>query len=236
MKKILFILACIVSINASAQGVKLNAYTNYVFDDRVDSYFSNNTYFDGKIKGGFQWGVGLQYNIKEFYGIELTYHRQATSANADYLGSTGIAIKNADFDVDLNWIMLNGVREMRKPGGKFEAFGGLGLGMCIINTKNLETNNSQSATKFAWQIRGGGNFWASERVGIKLNAQLQSAVQSVGGGFYIGTGGSGVGVSSFSSLLQFGLGGGLVFKLGGASAETGTGSSARPSAASPQKF
>ena len=115
-----------------------------------------------------------------------------------------------------------------KPGGKFEGSAGLGLGACIINTTNTKTNTDANATKFAWQFRGGGTFWASEKIGIKLNAQLQSAVQSVGGSFYIGTGGSGAGVSSYGSLLQFGLGGGLAFKLGGATgAKPATG--ARPS-------
>ncbi len=34
------------------------------------------------------------------------------------------------------------------------------------------------------------------------------------GGFYFGTGGVGAGVSSYSTMYQFGVGGGLVFKLG----------------------
>jgi hypothetical protein len=234
MKKVLFVIVCFISLNATAQGVKINGYTNYVFDDRVDSYFDNTSYFDGVIKGGFQWGVGLQYNFKEFYGLEITYYNQSTSANADYQVPGTVAVKNGDFDVSLNWIMLNGVREFRKPGGKFEAFGGMGLGVALINTENKKTGNSANSTNFAWQLRGGGNIWVTEKVAIKLNAQLQSAVQSVGGGFYIGTGGSGAGVSSFSSLLQFGLGGGLVFKLGqGSTAST---NSARPSQAVPQKF
>jgi hypothetical protein len=177
--------------------------------------------------------VGLQYNFKEFYGLEVTYYNQSTTANANYQVPGTVAVKNGNFDVNLNWIMLNGVREMRKPGGKFEAFGGMGLGVAIINTENKQNGNSESSTNFAWQIRGGGNIWVSEKVGIKLNAQLQSAVQSVGGGFYIGTGGTGAGVSSYSSLLQFGLGGGLVFKLGQGAAATST---ARPSQAVPQKF
>lgn len=234
MKKVLFVIVTFISINAAAQGVKLNGYANYIFDDQVDSYYDNTSYFDGKIKGGFQWGVGLQYNFKEFYGIELTYYNQSTSANASYQVPGSIAVKNGNFDVNLNWIMLNGVRELRKPGGKFEAFGGMGLGVALINTKNRLNGNTESSTNFAWQLRGGGNIWVTEKVAIKLNAQLQSAVQSVGGGFYIGTGGTGAGVSSYSSLLQFGLGGGLVFKLGqGATAST---SGARPSQAVPQKF
>ena len=72
-------------------------------------------------------------------------------------------------------------------------------------------------TKFAWGIRGGVNVWATEKVGIKLQAHLLSAVQSMGGGLTIGTGGVGVGATSYSSMYQFTLGGGLAFKLGGAS-------------------
>ncbi len=56
--------------------------------------------------------------------------------------------------------------------------------------------------------------WVKEKVGIKLQAQLLSAVQSVGGGFYFGTGGSGGAVMAQSSMYQFELGGGLVFKMG----------------------
>jgi opacity protein-like surface antigen len=235
MKKLLFITACIISISASAQSFKLNGYANYVFDDQVDSYYDNSSYFDGKIKGGFQWGIGAQYNFKQYYGLELTYYNHSTSAVANYQVPGTIAVKNGKFDVNLNWLMLNGVRELRKPGSKFEAFGGLGLGACFINSTNKQTGNSKSSTNFAWQLRGGGNIWVSEKVAIKLNVQLQSAVQSVGGGFYVGTGGAGAGVSSYSSLLQFGLGGGIVFKLSDAWATPAT-PTANPSQAAPPKF
>jgi opacity protein-like surface antigen len=234
MKKLIFLSICLISITASAQSFKLNGYANYVFDDQVDSYYDNSSYFDGKIKGGFQWGVGAQYNFKEFYGLEITYYNHSTSALANYQVPGTPAIKNGSFDVTLNWLMLNGVREMRQPGGKFEAFGGLGLGACFINTTNNQTGNSKSSTNFAWQLRGGGNIWVSEKVAIKLNVQLQSAVQSVGGGFYLGTGGAGAGVSSYSSLLQFGLGGGVVFKLSDSFASTTPATT--PTEATPPKF
>ena len=87
----------------------------------------------------------------------------------------------------------------------------MGLGVALINSKDPADNRSKSSTNFAWQLRGGAIIWATEKVGVKLQAQLQSAVQSVGGGVYFGTGGAGAGVSTFSTLLQFGLGGGLVF-------------------------
>ena len=48
-----------------------------------------------------------------------------------------------------------------------------------------------------------------------MQAGLLSAVQSVGGGVYFGTGGAGAGVSGYSTFYQWNLGGGLVFNLGG---------------------
>ena len=77
-----------------------------------------------------------------------------------------------------------------------------------------------SATKFAWGLRLGANIWASEKMAIKLQGQLMSAVQGAGGGLYFGTGGAGVGVSTYSSMLQFGLGGGITFALGGSKTKT----------------
>lgn len=95
-----------------------------------------------------------------------------------------------------------------------EGFGGLMAGMVVASITNPDTNGNTTPTKFAWGIRGGANIWASEKVAIKLQIQLLSAVQSMGGGLYFGTGGVGAGVSSYSSIYQFGLGGGLTFALG----------------------
>ena len=60
--------------------VMLNAYGAYVFDDKFDTYYSSNEYIEGKIKGGFQWGVGLEVKVRDDYGAELLYFRQDTQA------------------------------------------------------------------------------------------------------------------------------------------------------------
>jgi len=89
--------------------------------------------------------------------------------------------------------------------------------MAFLGAKNTSGVNQShnTASKFAWGFRLGTNIWASEKVGIKLQAQLLSISQGAGGGLYFGTGGVGAGVSSYSSVYQFQLGGGLTFKLGG---------------------
>jgi hypothetical protein len=216
MKKLLFAALILVSINSAAQGVRLNAYGNYQFQDQVTSYYNTSTYYNGQIKGGFQWGAGLEYMVKGVYGIEVSYYRQ----DANAVVSNFRYPQSHDYDVAVNYIFLSGTRYMQRPGSKMEAFGGGGLGMAIIDTKDPKPNNgngdnSISTTKFAWQFYGGGIYWASEKVGIKLKAQLQSAVGAVGGGVYFGTGGAGAGVTTYSTMIQFGLGGGLVFKFGG---------------------
>lgn len=218
MKKIsLLLLVTSLAFSAHSQ-VRLNAYGNYVFDDGVDSYYSNTDYFNGTIKGGFLWGAGLEYGVNDYYGIELLYNRLDTHAPVEYYDNSSIGnnIKNADIDLGLSYIMIGGVRYM-KPHDKVDPYGGFLLGMAVIDAHNPVNGNSNSSTKFAWGMRLGTNIWASDRVGVKLQAQILSIPQGSGGSLYFGTGGAGAGISTYSTMLQFVLGGGLTFKLGGQS-------------------
>jgi hypothetical protein len=117
------------------------------------------------------------------------------------------------FDLAMNYILLGGTNYFQ-TGGKVEPYAGLAAGVGIFNIKNAESGNDNTATKFTWTLKLGTNLWLSEKVGLKLQADLLSAVQSMGGGLYFGTGGAGAGVSTYSTMYQWGLGGGLVFKVG----------------------
>jgi hypothetical protein len=220
MKKLFSILTLILVLcvsNTYAQGIRLNVYSSYVFDDKVDSYFDQNDYYNGTIRGGYQWGGGLEFMAHPNYGVELMYLRQNTTAPLSYYNN---GVKNTTFDLGVNYIMLGGNRYLRKPGGKVEGFGGLLAGVNVMSVKNPDNGNKTTKTFFAWGFRGGANIWATETIGIKLQAQLLSAVQSVGGGFFFGTGGVGAGLTTQSSMYQFGLGGGLVFKFPGTRTQT----------------
>ncbi|POY36802.1 hypothetical protein C3K47_10060 [Solitalea longa] len=219
MKKLSIIILIIIgaSLSASAQHFRINAYTAYVFDDAVDSYYSETRFFEGQVKGGFQWGLGVEYILPtqgaKQYGVELSYLRQDTKAPLTYYDPTGINnIKNTNFDLGLNFIMLGGNGYV-KVNPKVEPFGGFAAGVAILDLSNPDNNNSDSATKFAWSIKGGTNIYVTPKVALKLQASLLSSVQAVGGGLYFGTGGTGAGVSSYSSMLQLVLGGGLTLNL-----------------------
>ncbi len=213
MKRIFFFflfLFVLTSAIVQAQGLRLNGYVNYVFDDKFDNYYSNTSYMQGTIKGGLQWGVGLEYQPSYDYGIELLYFRQDTEAPIRYYRGGD---RDRTVDLGINYIMLGGVR-YAELNERIEGYGGLMAGMVIYDNKAPVSGEPNSVTKFAWGFRLGANIWATERVGLKVQTHLLSAVQAFGGSFYFGTGGSGAGVNTYSTLYQFSLGGGLVVKLG----------------------
>jgi hypothetical protein len=197
--------------NYPTDGVLLKGYGLYVFDDGFDARFNFGQYYDGKVKGGLQWGVGVEYRPNAQVGLELMYLRQDTNAPTSYL--VGIEPEFTDFDLAMNYIMVGGLRHAQLGAGNVEAFGGLMGGMLIADVTNPETRRSESATKFAWGFKGGLTVWATQRFGVMFQAQLLSVVEGIGGGFYFGTGGPGAGISAYSTMYQFGLGGGVVLKL-----------------------
>lgn len=193
---------------------RLNLYGAYVFDDNVQNSYDSYNYFDGKVKGGFQYGAGIEFMVREDYGVELLWLGQSTTAPITYLTTGYVKARSTTFDLNLNYAMLAFGRHVTKPGGKVEGYGGVMLGCLFANIDNPENGSSMDDQKFAWGLRLGGNIWATNKVGFKLQAQLLSAVQSVGGSVYFGTGGSGAGISMYSSFYQFSIGGGLVVALG----------------------
>lgn len=196
-----------------AKSIRVNLYGAYTFEDSFDSYYDYGNYYQGQLQDGFQYGIGAEFEVRPNSFVEILYLREDTNAPTQYYDG-GIFDKYADFDVAMNYVLLGGTRSFRKPGSAIEGFGGFMAGLGILNIQNPNTNKSNSVTKLAWGLKGGATIWATNKVGIKLQAQLLSITQSIGGGFYYGTGGAAAGVSSYSSLYQFTLGGGLVFELG----------------------
>ena len=212
MKKIFLLVLYSTAISITyAQHTKFNLYSGYTFDDRVDSYYDTYNYYNGKIQGGFVWGAGIEFMTQKYYGIELMYNRMDSHAPMTYYNN---GLKNKTFDIGLNQIMVACNRYFPTNNPKVEPYFGAMMGLTIFSLKNPDPGGSSSITKLGYGIRFGTNIFATDKVGIKLQAQLMSAAQAVGGGFYFGTGGSGAGVTSYSSFYQFGLVGGLTFKMG----------------------
>jgi hypothetical protein len=197
---ILCLATCVVVLAAAyqscAQTVSLLTFTQYTFADKVN--FSGGY---GRIEEGFQWGLGIEAAFSEDKAFALVYQQMMTEAT---LQGTLISERA---DLGMHYIM--GSAAHYQGIGPITGFAAIDLGACVLSPKDRPDLNN--VTRFAWGARlglGGG-----ERVKIRVYGQVYSPVQSAGGGFYFGTGGSGVGVSTYSSLYQFGIGASLGFTL-----------------------
>jgi opacity protein-like surface antigen len=199
----------VVVCSAFGQEKRINLYSAYVFDDSFETINSSTSYYNGKIIGGYQWGAGVEVKPNEELGVELLYIHQNTNAPVAYYDLTA---KSRDLDIGVSYILLGGNRYMKT--GKVEPYGGILLGAAVFNNQHPQSGEGTSETRFAVGARLGVNVWTSDRVALKLQAMFLSSVQGVGGGFYFGTGGAGTGVSTYSTITQLSLGGGLGFRLG----------------------
>lgn len=212
---IILVLSVFFALNTlSAQSSKINLYSAYTFDDEIEAITNNNNYFNGTIKAGYQWGIGYEYTVHPTYGIELGYFRQDTDFDVNYTTNSDTNASKS-FGLGENFIMLSGNKYYPIPKSIVSLYGGLMLGMAIMENKDPLPGAESSSTNFAWGGRAGMFLNFSENVGLKLHAQLLSAVQSFGGGLYLGTGGVGAGLDTESSMYQFGAGGALVIQFGG---------------------
>ena len=213
MKKTLFVLLLVAAgTQAFSQKARLNAYGGYVFDDGYGYYLDGNTYYNGTIKGGAQWGGGLEFMANPSYGVELLYMNHAADAPTTFKSGIGNAERRETFDLSLNYAMVS-FNRYQAASDKVEGYGGLMLGALFSSLDVPSTGNSSSRTSFAWGAKLGTNIWASPKVGIKLQALFIGATSATGGDYYFSYYGP-VYLTTYSSLYQFSLGGGLVFKLG----------------------
>lgn len=201
---LLGLLLILTAVTSWAQpSITLLTFESYSFADKFET-----EYGPAKVSDGFQWGLGLEIMPKEDVAIELIYQNLKT--DAFYTGWSNNSEKRFEGDVGINYALVGGTRY--KPfNEKVAGFGSFDMGVAWMNpSSSLE---SSSVTKFALGGRLGVRISTSERVSLRLHAQLLSPVQWAGGGVYFGTGGSGAGVSTGSTIYQFNLGGSLNFKL-----------------------
>src|SRR5215203_5357798 len=110
MKKVMFLaLSMTIAFATFGQkGARLNFYTGYTFDDGFDVVNDANTYYNGTVKGGVQWGGGLQYMFNPQSSAEIFYLHRSTTVPASFKLATGVPEKHENFDLKHDFIMLSG--------------------------------------------------------------------------------------------------------------------------------
>ena len=214
MKKVMFsaLLMTIAFVTFGQKGARLNFYSAYVFDDGFDVVNDVNTYYNGTVKGGVQWGAGLQYMFNKQSSAEILYLHRSTTVPANFKFGSNTQARKETFDLKHDFIMLSGDGHFGS-GGKAEGYAGVMAGVLISHLEAPSLGKSSNNTNFAWGGRVGTNIWFSPKMGLKLQALILSASRATGGDYYWSWYGP-IYLTEYSTLWQFSLGGGLTFKLG----------------------
>jgi hypothetical protein len=196
--RIAFILVFLcVAGTSSGQKFAFNLFGGYTFQDKVN--FSSGY---GIVQDAAHWGGSVEIAVKDYMFAEILYQRQDT--RAELYGPSGYG----EGRLGLNYIMIGAVK-YTIAGGPISPYGGLAGGIGIFEGKDL----SRNSTKFAFGLKAGVLFNVSDAIGIRVQGQMLTPVQGAGGGFYFGTGGTGAAISTYSSIYQFGVTGGIQYKL-----------------------
>lgn len=193
-----------------SQELRIRTSLGFVFDHSINTFADNTNFYRGRINGGFNWGIGLESKFDNFNAAVLNYFRQETMAPLKYYSG---GLKETNFGLNLNYILAGINRYFGKPNSKIEYFGGTQLGACIAYFKNPDTRLTRSFTRLALGLSGGLNTKVNDILSLNFQANLLSVVEALGGGIFIGPGGSGTTISTYSSIFQFGFSAGFIVKI-----------------------
>ena len=213
MKKIFLLLVSAATMTTMmGQHARLNFYGAYTFDDGFDVVNDANTFYNGTVKGGVQWGAGLQYMFNKQSSAEILWLHRTTTVPANFKFGSNTQLRSETFDLKHDFIMLSGDGHFGN-GGKAEGYAGIMAGVLLSNLEAPSLGKSSNNTNFAWGGRVGTNIWFSPKMGLKLQALILSASRATGGDYYWSWYGP-IYLTEYSTVWQFSLGGGLTFKLG----------------------
>lgn len=199
-KQLLFIFFILVSISSIGQDFKVFVHSGYTFGDKFPIYGGS-----GKIYDGHTYGGSLSYTLSPVYELELSYTRQDSRIT---VYSPGYVDINSTASTNYFFIGTNRIVPVSES---FEVFGGAKIGGVTYASKGNGFNN---VTKFAVGISAGMSYFFNPNLGLRVQANLNFPVIDVGANLWWSSGnGVNTGISAYSPILQFGITGGLVFKL-----------------------
>lgn len=189
------------SLEALAQHVEITPFTGYTFNHGFPIFGGR-----AKLGGGQTFGGMIGIPLGNSMEIETSYSFQSGTTTAN-----STAIRN-DVSVKTNvHYILIGANRLFPTSSQITLFSGAKIGAGIVG---FPSNEFDAISRLAVGLNGGMKYMASEKVGIRLQANLMMPINNVGGNLWWSPGsGTSVWVSGWSSVIQFGFTGGLIFRL-----------------------
>jgi len=162
---------------------------------------------DLQIKDVPNYGLGVDITMRRGIQLELLWITEQTHVKIKRYPS---GITEDLFDMNVHYFQIGGVWEMGR--GKARPFGAFTVGATLFDAKDATRSDEWLASL---TFGGGGKFDLSKSIGIRLQARILVPLIFSGGGLWVGTGGVGVGVGSWTPFVQFDLTAGVYIRLGG---------------------
>ncbi len=188
-------------IAINAQSLDLYGFSGYTFGHSFPIDGGRAKIYDGHTFGG---AVGIA--LDENYSIELLYSRQPSRGTAQFTRS------NVRYDEPIasNYVLIGGQRYF-SIAENAQLFSGLKIGSAVFSSRR---NNFDNYVKFAGGLSGGVRYFITEEVGLRMQAHLLFPITNLGANLWWNPGaGTSVGVTSYTSIVQFGFTGGMVLRL-----------------------
>ena len=161
---------------------------------------------DLQVKDVPNYGAGVDFQIERGLQLEILWISQETHLKLKkYLSG----LTEDLFDMNTHYFQLGAVYEMgRKKARPFFAFT---VGATLFDAKDATRSDEWLASV---TFGGGGKFDISKSFGIRVQGRILLPLIFSGGSIWVGTGGAGVGVGSWTPFVQFDLTAGVYIKLG----------------------
>lgn len=200
--KLLFIITCLIAplLIHAQRTVELTPYGGYVFASRMSGA-------DGYVRflGNAQYGGMLSIGVSRVFDVDLIYNRIDTKAQVNLN-----KYPYEENSLSINYMNVGFTKNFR-ISPVVSPFFGFSMGACLMAPKS---GNSYDYWFFDFGLSGGAKIYFGKHFGLRLQAQAYLPMQAAGYTFYFGAGGASSGVAVYSTMVQFGFTGGLIFRFG----------------------
>lgn len=192
------------SVKTIAQEIELLPLFGSIFQSTYYGY-------DGRLvfRTGVAFGGVVNYKPNKFIDVGISVINQNTKADAYYQDYTyqeelGIPVGVINYQLSV-------VRNFHLNGsGKVIPFFGMDAGAVDFYE---QSGSRDHYVKMSVGFRGGVKFQLTSFLNLRIQPQVEMPIQGIGVGVGVGTGGASVGTTTYSSIVQFGVLGGLGFTL-----------------------
>jgi len=142
------------------------------------------------------YGAGISFEVERGLQAELFWIGQQTPM--ELKGYNGLT--EPLFDLGIHYFQAGAVYEFRQTRAqKAFPFTSFSLGATLFSPIDSEYREEW---RFSITFGGGGKFYLSDNVGLRLQARMLIPLNFSGAGMWCGSGGCSVGLGSWATLLQ----------------------------------